>query len=144
MQQPTGNKRKKKILSLEQKLQHIAKFEKGTSVCNLALEYMIGKQTVRDIVKQKSSLEAFVRDCDSSAGPSQRKTMKHSINQQLDTAVLTWFNQKRAEGILISGPILTEKAKFFHEGMGNQADFKASSGWLRRFKNRYGIRMMST
>lgn len=33
-----------------------------------------------------------------------------------------------------------EQAKHFHIALGLEVDFKASSGWLTRFKTRYGIR----
>lgn len=106
-------KRKRTVLSVEQKLSLIAKFERGVSTTNLSREFGIGQQTVRDIVKQ---LQSIVRNCDSSTGPSQRKTMKTSTYENLDVALLTWFIQKRSEGVPIT--IFTEKAKYFNEKMG--------------------------
>ncbi|GBN83205.1 Jerky -like [Araneus ventricosus] len=48
-----------------------------------------------------------------------------------------------AEGIPISGAICSEKARIFHEALGLEGDFNASSGWLIRFKQRHGIRQLN-
>ena len=95
------NKRKRIVITLKQKLTLIERFENGESTLRLAEEYGIGAQTVRDVIRQKNKLEAFTRDCDSTTGSSRRKSMKNSLYEDLESALLTWFNQKRAEGILI-------------------------------------------
>jgi hypothetical protein len=46
-------------------------------------------------------------------------------------------------GVPISGEILREKAQFFYAQTHNDDNFKGSSGWLDKFKNRYGIRQLS-
>lgn len=46
-------------------------------------------------------------------------------------------------GVPISGEILRAKAQFFYGQTHNKDNFKASSGWLDKFKNRYGIRQLS-
>ncbi|GFT28883.1 hypothetical protein TNCV_3585801 [Trichonephila clavipes] len=44
----------------------------------------------------------------------------------------------------ISGPLLCEKALELYEKLGGSADFKASTGWLKNFKSRLGIRELQT
>lgn len=136
-------KRKKNMLTIKEKLELIEKYETGTSATKLAKEYCIGVQTVRDISKNKSKLEKFARDCDSGAGPSRRKSMKKSTYENLDIALLQWFNQQRAQGVSVTGPMCTQKAKLIHDQLGLEGEFSASSGWLTRFKQRYGIRELS-
>lgn len=41
----------------------------------------------------------------------------------------------------MSGDILMQKAKFFHERLG-RGEFLASRGWLDNFKKRHGIRQL--
>jgi hypothetical protein len=36
----------------------------------------------------------FLRDCDSGAGHSNCKSMKKSSYEEVDVALLQWFNQK--------------------------------------------------
>ena len=66
--------------------------------------------------------------------------MKLASNTNLDDAVFKWFTQKRCQGEPISGPILYEKAVQFNEKLGGTSNFQASTGWLKRFKSRHGIR----
>lgn len=48
--------------------------------------------------------------------------------------------QVRSQGQPISGPLICEKALDMNKKLGGDADFKASTGWLMRFKSRHGIR----
>ena len=66
--------------------------------------------------------------------------MKLASNTNLDDAVFKWFTQKRCQGEPISGSILCEKAVQFNEKLGGTSNFQASTGWLKRFKSRHGIR----
>ena len=54
-----------------------------------------------------------------------------------------WIKQKRGLGICISGPIIKEKALYFNEELKGPVSFKASEGWLEKFKKRFGIRQVS-
>ncbi|XP_046663125.1 jerky protein homolog-like [Homalodisca vitripennis] len=49
-------------------------------------------------------------------------------------------HSKRTKGEPISGPLLCEKAIQINKKLGGSADFKASTGWLKNFKSRHGIR----
>ncbi|KAJ8970940.1 hypothetical protein NQ314_000955 [Rhamnusium bicolor] len=50
---------------------------------------------------------------------------------------------ERSRGTPLSGDILCEKAKFFYQKIAQKDDFKASSGWLQKFKKRFGIRQLT-
>uniref|UniRef100_H2ZY46 HTH CENPB-type domain-containing protein n=1 Tax=Latimeria chalumnae TaxID=7897 RepID=H2ZY46_LATCH len=51
---------------------------------------------------------------------------------------LIWLHQARAQSILVSGPILTEKANQFAAQLGVKS-FECMNGWLEHFKARCGI-----
>lgn len=70
----------------------------------------------------------------------KRKTFRTANNSALEDAMYVWFTQRRSLGEPLSGPLVCEKALQFNEKLGGPADFKASSGWLRNFKLRHGIR----
>jgi len=64
----------------------------------------------------------------------------------LDKALYAWFIQQRSTGTPISGPLLQEKAKHFFTQLNTETadrEFKASTGWLEKFKTRHGIRNVS-
>ncbi|PRD32087.1 UNVERIFIED_CONTAM: Jerky-like protein [Trichonephila clavipes] len=77
---------------------------------------------------------------DKEDGSKNRKTTREANNVLLDHALYLWFTQRRSKGDLISGPLLREKALELNDKLGGLADFKASTGWLKNLKSRYGIR----
>ncbi|GFS83491.1 jerky-like protein [Trichonephila clavipes] len=54
----------------------------------------------------------------------------------IDLALYLWFSQRRSK----SDPLLCEKALELNEKFDGSAYFKASTGWLKNFKPRHGIR----
>lgn len=138
-------KRKRVVLSIEQKLEIVQKSENGTNVKTLVKEYNVGDSTVRDIIKNGPK---FIEFSDTSEGGknymSGRKTMKTSTYDDLDKAMVTWFSQQKARGSEVSDAVSAAKAKYFFDTLKLKGDFNASSGWLRRFKHRHGIQQMPT
>lgn len=57
----------------------------------------------------------------------------------LGAVIYEWFQTRWNYGITVSGPVLRAKAKELHGELkvGRSCDF--SSGWLKKFKKRYGI-----
>ncbi|KAL3288043.1 hypothetical protein HHI36_002495 [Cryptolaemus montrouzieri] len=133
-------KLKRVVLSMKDKYEINERLEKGESATKLSNEYQVGKSTITDIKKQKMSINNFISLLDSSGGSTSRKTMKLAANTDLDDAVYKWFTQKRSQRDPISGPILCEKAVQFNKKLGGPTNFQASTGWLKRFKSRHGIR----
>lgn len=96
MQRTGANeKRKRNVLSLEQKMEILKQFEKKKDVALLAKTYNIGKQTVRDIVKNKAKLQSFVANADSAKAISDRKSLKGSTFPKLDDAMTKWLVTKK-------------------------------------------------
>ena len=95
-------KRKRVVLTINQKLDIIKKLEQGGSTKNLALQYGIGETTVRDLRKNKNKLINYASNSDSSSGLSSRKTMKLSTYDELDKAMLQWFNGPASQKVSIS------------------------------------------
>lgn len=135
-----AEKRKKVVLTIAQKVEMISKIENGASKKQMCLQYGIGETTVRDVLKQKEKLLAFATVSNSGSGMKKRKTMKKSTYSELDSALAEWLVQERSEGTPVSGPNIAAKAKVFFDLLGLEGNFDASSGWLHRFKKRYGIR----
>lgn len=109
--------------------------EKGYSLVKTAMEFDIGKSTVHDILKHKQKLRDFVAERERESGCS-RKKMRMSDDSALDKAVYFWFIQN-----LKVGPLIMEKARMLHKVIYQDVPedtFKASTGWLHRFKQRHG------
>ena len=73
----------------------------------------------------------------------KRKSMKQQTKLELENRIYDWFNQKRSQGIPISGLIFQEKALQINTELGSDTHFTASSGWQRNYEARHGIRQLS-
>lgn len=131
-------KRKRVVITIEQKLEAVKRVENGELLRTVAADLGVGISSVSVWVKSKSKLEEYC------AKMPNRKSMKPSEYEQVNEALFLWFSQAREKGMPISGPILMEKAKLLAEMMGDSyKDFGASSGWLDRWKARYGVRKLN-
>ncbi|XP_023237333.1 jerky protein homolog-like, partial [Centruroides sculpturatus] len=135
-----ASKRKRVVLSVSDKLKIIDQLKCGASGSSLARKYGVGNATISDIKKNSNAIKKFASVLDSEDGSLHRKTMRMAENKDLDIAVFTWFMQVRSQGQPISGPLICENALQMNKKLGSKADFKATSGWLKHFKSRHGIR----
>lgn len=133
-------KRKHVALTVLQKVEIIKKLKDGATPRFLASTYGIAVRTVYDIRKNSEKTLNFFSKSDSSAGISNRKSLHTAKSKDLDSIVYEWFKQRRGDGVPISGPLLRAKAKQFHADLQIPEPCDFSSGWLKRFKKRHGIR----
>jgi len=123
------NSTKRKILTLSDKINIIDKIEKGVSRQTIGLP----KSTISDIWKNKDTIKSqFALD-----QPSKKKIRKLQF-ESIDGALLDWFKIQRNRNIPLNGPILLLKAEEFGKSLGEH-NFKASNGWLDKWKNRHDI-----
>ncbi|KAJ8929031.1 hypothetical protein NQ314_018342 [Rhamnusium bicolor] len=140
------SKRKQVILDLKRKLQVFKDIDDGASYSNVTSKYGIGKATVANIKKIKDKIMANLHE---NNVPSNRNLVQILRSKK---ALFTWCNQERTKGSFlyclciqvirispISGEILRERPKFFYKEITQKEDFNASSGWLQKFKTRFGI-----
>ncbi|XP_054709506.1 jerky protein homolog-like [Uloborus diversus] len=137
-----SGKRKRVVLSLGDKGKILKRLKNNEAASKLAAEFGVGKSTISDIKKNEESIMKYLTGLESEQGSLDRKSMKKSFDDKVGKALHMWFLQKRSSGHPISGPLLCEKALFFNEKLNgeNTNTFQASSGWLRNFKLRHGIR----
>ena len=140
-----STKRKRAFLSIKDKQIIISRLDKGEKGTNLAQEFGISKQQISDIRKNKDKILKFTDSIETSEG-LKRKSLKLANDEQLDKALYAWFIQQRSTGTPISGLLLQEKAKHFSTQLNTEMadrEFKASTGWLEKFKTRHGIRNLN-
>jgi hypothetical protein len=92
--------------------------------------------TLNTIFAEKNEIREQIHKCDNKC--KKRKTNKESTFAELETVLFTWYHQARAPNIPIYGTILREKAKIIAAPL-NIDYFRASSGWLSRFKEPHGL-----
>lgn len=131
------------MLNFETKLQIIEELKKGDTAVALSTKYGVPRTTINDMKKNADKIVEYTSQMESESATKKRKIMRKANNDALDTALYLWFAQKRSEGIPLSGPIVAEKALLFNAKLNGDASFKASNGWLEKFKNRHGIRELN-
>jgi hypothetical protein len=84
------------VLTVKQSLKLTDTFVNDDLATKLARDYGIGIQTIPEIKKNGMKFMEFVKHCDSGAGPSNHKSIRKSSYDEVDVALLQWFNQKQA------------------------------------------------
>ncbi|XP_025407826.1 tigger transposable element-derived protein 6-like [Sipha flava] len=102
------------------------------STRNLLLDL---KTQVYDAIKNK---EKIMDEWVNSKNSGKSKRVKTPSFEQIDQKLYEWFVSVRSKNLPISGPIIQTKAMKLAEKM-NVKDFKASNGWLEKFKKRHDI-----
>lgn len=127
--------RKRKFLTLKEKIQVIEDNKKGISMRKLATIYGCGRTQINDILKKSEYyMEQYFRGMNLDTKVKRRKTG----TENLDELLLEWLSNCRSKNLPISGPILQESALQIAEQLGIE-DFKASNGWLEKFRLRNNI-----
>lgn len=89
-------------------------------------------------------IEQYVSEMQSTNGDIQtRKTMKPAKFNLLDSVMYHWFVLAKSQGIPLSGPIIMTKAIEMNKQLDGDPNFKASMGWLDKFKFRHGIQQLN-
>jgi transcriptional regulator with XRE-family HTH domain len=138
-------KMKRHELSLEQKVLLIKDNSDGhgLSIRKLADKYSISKSSVANILTRR---DEYQQDYLNNANKGVKRKLKNDTSKHIDEVLFEWFTAQRAKHIPISGPLLQEKARQIADELGLQPDeFKASNGWLEKFRNRHliGYRQIS-
>ena len=124
-------------LTIKKKLEIIDRVEdlpSGKRKKDIAAEYNIPCSTLSTILKNKDSLRgnhAIVN--------SKKKRQKDPTMPEVDEALFQWFTAARAQSIPISGEVLKTMAEEMSQKKDPQSDWKCSSGWLSRWKERHNV-----
>ncbi|NXG26771.1 TIGD4 protein, partial [Grallaria varia] len=125
--------RRKKSISIEEKVDIISAVESGEKKADIAAKYGIKKNSLSSIMKNKEKvLEAF------ETFDPRRKRLRGALYADVEEALVRWCRGARAGPGSLSGPALRLKANDLAQRLGH-GDFRCSNGWLDRFKARYGL-----
>ena len=102
----------------------------------LSEKFKVGKTTVSDILRRKSS---YTEAWEKNASRNKFRFGNACRYDRLNDLVWSWFSSIRAKNLPISGPIIQEKASKFAVDLG-LTDFKASNGWLESWKSRHSVK----
>lgn len=136
---PSPIPRKKKSLSIKEKIDIITALESGMKKSDIVAKYGIKKNSLSSVMKSKDRvLEAF----ESLQFDPKRKRLRTAFYSDLEEALVKWYRMMQGLNVTISGPVLRLRANDIAQKLGHR-DFKCSNGWLDRFKSRYGLTFRS-
>lgn len=118
-------------------MSNISKLFPQESTRKLAEKIKCGKTQIQNILKKKDEI---LRSFETNSS-SNIKRLRGVKNNEIDSTLLEWLRKARSKNIPITGPMLQEKAMQISKALDVQPEeFKASNGWLNRFKTRNGIK----
>lgn len=127
---------KRKCLSLRDKIEIIEESEKtGLSTRKLAEKFKVGKTQVTMLLQNKAEVRNLFEE---SGNGEQKRKFPKTEGLAVDQVVFNWFCKARNKHLPISGPIIQAKALESAQCLGLD-NFKASNGWLERFRRRHDI-----
>ena len=99
--------------------------------------FQVSLGSISNTLKRKHE---YVNDYEFNHYKKLKRKMKNDLNQTVNDNVYEWFVAQRSKKIPISDSILQECARNVAAELGDTSGFKASNGWLDRFRTRYNIR----
>jgi len=112
-------------------------------VKKLAELYDCGKTQISCILKEKKSILELYEANMASENVQSRKRTRTCEYSYINEALHEWYLLACSKNIYPVGSQLCEKAKQIAEHL-QKPEFKASNGWLDRWKKRYNIKHVKT
>ncbi|XP_051154585.1 jerky protein homolog-like [Leptopilina boulardi] len=135
-----NRKMKRTFLDIETKAEVLKKIKIGVEKDEILRKYEIGESSYYKFMRKETEIMNTLKKPEN----KHRRLFKKLKNEYLDDAVIKWYQQIRDRGDLVTGTMIREKAKIFNDKLNGPRNFKASSGWLTKFKKRFNIRLAET
>ncbi|GBL85459.1 hypothetical protein AVEN_34637-1 [Araneus ventricosus] len=128
---------KRKRLNLKEKIDVLEVTEKEKlSVRSLAKRFHVGKTQISELLKDKEGIRKMWL-LNSNENLKNLK-FRNTETSEIDKVLVKWFRSARAKNIPVSGVLLQEKTREVGESLVLET-FKASYGWLQKFRTRHNI-----
>ena len=127
-------KRKRNDLALSDKFRVVELLDQGKTQMEIAKSLDCSQAQISRISRSRAEIRA---EYESNTNPD-RKRHRTGKAPDVENALNVWFADARARDIPINGSILAEKSEALAKLM-KKDDFKATDGWLSRWKKRQNI-----
>ena len=129
-----ASKRKLNTKSIKDKYSALKEVEDGKTKSQVAAKYGIPKNTLSTWLKNKDKIFEATKK----GSNSKRQRLRQGTFANLDQAMFKWLLVVRSRDVAVSALVFKTKAIEFAEKM-NVENFKASDGWLDRWKKRFNV-----
>lgn len=127
-------------LTLAEKIVFLDQIKQQSNTSQRRLVAITGfpKTTIARLIKQENELREEWAQREGRRGSSQKRK-REGKDPDVDEALNDWFAIVTGRGVRVSGPMLKGKAEELAKKLGHD-DFKATDGWLSRWKSRHEIK----
>ncbi|KAK3087435.1 hypothetical protein FSP39_005881 [Pinctada imbricata] len=132
----TASACKRKVLTIEEKINVLKLSEQGKSCREIARNLSVGKTQVQSIIKNKETLKTLWKK---GVHAGRKIVNRRCLYPDLNEKLYEWFEATRSENNPITGRLLQEKAILLSNELGYD-NFAASNGWLHSFQTRHNIK----
>ena len=136
---------KRSVLTLEDKLVMIKRYEEGEKIAAIARSTGSPRSTVSGIVNDRERILNYVAEKSPSMKTSIISLRRGQIYDEMERMLSEWISRQSQEGISINQPHIQKKAKAVYEELlmkypeSRGQNFIASNGWFARFKRRCSL-----
>lgn len=135
---PGTPSKKRKVLTLAQKVRVISDVEAGLSQRAVAVKYGCGRTQVHNILSDRTSIQTRYRE-------GTNAEIKYLVPRnlkygELDRRVYDFFCEARAKKIPVTGALLQRQSHIVALELGYD-NFAASNGWLESFVSRHQLKL---
>lgn len=138
-------KRKRKVLTLHEKMTILKQIEQGRKYASLAREYNLNESSIRTIKKCESKIQASVRLLSNpKTVKSTHITRRDCIMEQMEHLLNIWIDDQEKKNVPLTSTMIRNEALSIYERLKSQrpecdnveSSFCASKGWFYKFKKR--------
>ena len=137
---PLPNVRKRKQLSLEDRMTVIKHSEGGMTAIAISDLVGCGKTQIQNIIKKTDEIKALWNSGEGRASQKFVSKVRKVTHDKIDEMVWEWFRKARSKNLLITGKMIQEEALLLSLKL-SYDDFLASNGWLHRWQQRHHVKM---
>lgn len=131
--------RKKHIVLTVQQRLDVLKDLDGMSIAAIARKYSVNRKTIHRIINNAPRMHMIANK---SKREKKRQRIVEPISNELDERLLMWYIEKTKLGEKITDALMLAKATQIKQELPSFSRFKASLGWLTKFKARHNIRLL--
>jgi hypothetical protein len=132
----------RKDLTLKDKIDLLDKLKsisKSTTIRQKEMFTGVPKSTLSRLLKEEDSLRIQWDNFKRNNASGLFSRTRDGKDPDVEVALNEWFSIVRTRGVRVTGPMLKTKAEELAKRFGH-LDFKATEGWLSRWKGRFNIK----
>lgn len=141
-------KRRRKVLTLHEKMTILKKIEQGRKYSSLAREYNINESSIRTIKKCENKIKTSINMLANSATvKSTFLSRRDTIIEQMEHLLNVWIDDQTIKNVPLTSNMIRNEAKCIYDRLKSQkpqnstfeSSFCASKGWFDRFRKRANL-----